>query len=127
MATFYFDLVGDLAASDVFGLECPSVQAARQHARQVAHRTATENPQLVREGNYVSVRNARGFIAARLHRSVDGKKVAMYAKWQSAKAYQAMRESSASHSYLEQALAIAKFQSDIYEIVETFTPSREGR
>ena len=52
---------------------------------------------------------------------MDGKKVAMYAKWQSAKAYQAMRESSASHSYLEQALAIAKFQSDIYEIVETFT------
>ncbi|MFL6815243.1 MAG: DUF6894 family protein [Bradyrhizobium sp.] len=61
MATFYFDLVGDLAASDVFGLECPSVQAARQHARLVAHRTAAENPQLVREGNYVSVRNARGY------------------------------------------------------------------
>jgi len=61
MATFYFDLVGDLAASDVFGLECPSVQAARQHARLVANRTAVENPQLVREGNYVSVRNARGY------------------------------------------------------------------
>jgi quinol monooxygenase YgiN len=39
-----------------------------------------------------SVRHAPGFISARLHRSLDGRKVTMYAQWESRDAYQAMRE-----------------------------------
>ena len=38
-----------------------------------------------------SVRNAPGFIAARLHRSIDGTKVTMYAQWRSSKDYESMR------------------------------------
>ena len=61
MAIFYFDVVGDLAASDLLGLECDNVQGAKQHGRLLAQRTAAEHPELVREGNYIAVRNARGF------------------------------------------------------------------
>jgi hypothetical protein len=73
VATFYFDLVGDLAASDVLGMEFPNAQAARWHARLLAHRTAAENPQLVRAGNYISVRNARGFELYQVPISLQGR------------------------------------------------------
>ena len=67
------------------------------------------------------VRHAPGFISASLHRSLDGTKVTMYAQWRSAEDYQAMRESSARLPYFEQALAIAKFDPGIYEVVETYS------
>jgi quinol monooxygenase YgiN len=68
------------------------------------------------------VRHKTGFISARLHRSFDGKKVTMYAQWQSIEAYQAMRDDPAPRPYLEQALAIAKFEPGMYEVVEIFLP-----
>jgi len=37
------------------------------------------------------VRQAKGFESAKLHRSLDGAKVTMYAKWRSDEGYQAMR------------------------------------
>ena len=67
-----------------------------------------------------SVRHARGFISAKLHRSLDGSKVTMYAQWQSREAYQAMLEDPAPRIYLERALAIAKFEPGMYEVVGTF-------
>lgn len=69
-----------------------------------------------------SVRHAPGFISARLHRSLDGTKVTMYAQWRSNEDYQAMREDPAPLPYLKQALAIAKFEPSMYEIVQTFSP-----
>jgi quinol monooxygenase YgiN len=68
------------------------------------------------------VRRKAGFISARLHRSFDGKKVTMYAQWQSSEAYQAMRDDPAPRPYLERALAIAKFEPGMYEVVQTFLP-----
>ncbi len=68
------------------------------------------------------VRHKLGFISARLYCSVDGKKVTMYAQWQSTEAYQAMRDDPAPRPYLEQALAIATFEPGMYEIVRTFLP-----
>jgi len=73
VATFYFDLVGDLAASDVLVMEFTNAQAARRHARLLAHRTAAENPHLVRAGNYISVRNARGFELYQVPISLQGR------------------------------------------------------
>jgi quinol monooxygenase YgiN len=70
-----------------------------------------------------SVRHALGFISARLHRSLDGTKVTMYAQWRSKEDYQAMREAPAPLPYLEQALAIAKFEPGMYEVVQAFLPS----
>jgi len=68
-----------------------------------------------------SVRNAPGFISAKLHRSLDGTKVTMYAQWRSVETYQAMRENPDPLPYLQKALAIAKFEPGIYEVVETFS------
>jgi quinol monooxygenase YgiN len=69
-----------------------------------------------------SVRHIPGFISASLHRSFDGAKVAMYAQWRSAEDYRAMRKNSAALPYMEQALTLAKFESGMYEVVETFRP-----
>jgi quinol monooxygenase YgiN len=69
-----------------------------------------------------AVRHKAGFISARLHRSLDGRKVTMYARWQSNEAYEAMRDDPAPRSYFEQALAIATFEPGMYELVQTFLP-----
>src|SRR5260221_13254978 len=68
------------------------------------------------------VDQAKGFISATLHRSVDGKKVAMYALWRSAEDYQAMRDDLRSLPFLEEALKIAKFEPGMYESVRMFRP-----
>jgi len=69
-----------------------------------------------------SVRKKQGFISASLHRSIDGTKVTMYAQWRSVEDYQKMRNTPDAAPYLDQALAIAKFESGMYEVVETFLP-----
>jgi quinol monooxygenase YgiN len=66
-----------------------------------------------------SVDQEPGFISATLHRSLDGSKVTMYAKWRDAEAYAAMRRKP-GRSFLAQALEIAKFEPGMYEIVQTF-------
>ena len=88
---------------------------APSHQQEVvdllAHATAT------------SVRHAPGFISASLHRSLDGTRVVMYAQWRSIEDYEAMRENPAPLPYLQQAVALAKFEPGMYEVVETFSPS----
>ena len=69
-----------------------------------------------------SVRYAPGFISAVLHRSLDGTKVTMYAQWTSREAYEGMRNDSATRHYFERALAIARFEPGMYEVVQTFLP-----
>ena len=78
---------------------------------------------LLVEATERSVRQAAGFISARLHRSLDGTKVTMYAEWRSAADYEAMRANPAPLPYLQQALAIARFEPGMYEVVDTFTPA----
>ena len=75
---------------------------------------------LLRSATEDSVRHAKGFISASLHRSIDGAKVTMYAQWRSLDDYQAMR--SIPTPYLEEALKIAKFEPGMYEVVESFAP-----
>lgn len=69
-----------------------------------------------------SVRDVPGFISASLHRSLDGSKVAMYAQWRSIEDYHAMRQKGVILSYMQQAMALAKFEPGMYEVVETFEP-----
>jgi quinol monooxygenase YgiN len=70
----------------------------------------------------VSVRQAKGFISATLHRSIDGTRVTMYAQWESVADYEAMREDPAPRAFFEEALSIAKFEPGQYEVVRTFQP-----
>jgi quinol monooxygenase YgiN len=75
-----------------------------------------------------SVRDVPGFISAALHRSVDGTKVTMYSQWKSAEHYQSMRSNPVAAPYVEQALAIAKFDPGMYEVVKVFAgPSKSAR
>jgi len=76
---------------------------------------------LLARATETSVRHVPGFISASLHRSLDGPKVAMYAHWRSLEDYRAMRENPAPLPYPQQALALAKFEPGIYEVVETFS------
>ncbi len=77
---------------------------------------------LLTEATEHSVRHAPGFISARLHRSLDGTKVTMYAQWRTMADYEAMRADPAPLPYLQQALSIARFEPGMYELVTTFTP-----
>ncbi|HEX9608264.1 MAG TPA: antibiotic biosynthesis monooxygenase family protein [Gemmatimonadaceae bacterium] len=77
---------------------------------------------LLARATATSVRYAPGFISASLHRSLDGTKVVMYAQWRSIEDYEAMRENPAPLPYLQQAVALAKFEPGMYEVVETFPP-----
>jgi quinol monooxygenase YgiN len=79
--------------------------------------------ELLARATETSVRHAPGFISASLHRSLDGTRVTMYAQGRSIEDYQAMRENPAPLPYLQQALAIAKFDPGIYELVETYLGS----
>jgi quinol monooxygenase YgiN len=66
------------------------------------------------------VRHSPGFIRSRLHRSLDGTKVTLYAEWQSREAYEAMRVDTRPAVYLDEALTIAEFQPGMYEVVGEF-------
>jgi quinol monooxygenase YgiN len=81
--------------------------------------------ELLTEATEASVRQAPGFVSARLHRSIDGTKVTMYAQWRSMDEYQAMRRDPGSFQFLQEALAISKFEPGMYEVVRTFAPVGE--
>ena len=77
--------------------------------------------ELLTRATEVSVRHAPGFIAANLHRSIDGTKVTMVAQWRSAEDYQAMRSDPTPLPFLQEALTIAKFDPGMYHVARTFT------
>ena len=69
-----------------------------------------------------SVRHARGFVSSSLHRSLDGRKVTMYAQWRTMEDYERMRNDPAPAPFLQEALTFASFEPGTYEVVETFAP-----
>lgn len=69
-----------------------------------------------------SVSKATGFVSSTLHRSTDGTKVTMYARWRSLADYEAMRQDPAPRPFLEAALSIARFDPGMYEVVQEFSP-----
>ncbi len=82
--------------------------------------------ELLTQATESSVQNAAGFISARLHRSIDGTKVTMYAQWRSRKDYESMRADPAPLPYLKEALKIATFEPGMYEVVIEFRPGKSG-
>jgi quinol monooxygenase YgiN len=77
--------------------------------------------ELLARATETSVRRAPCFISGSPHRGLDGTKVTMYAQWRSVEDYQAMRENQAPLPYLQQALAIARFERGMYEVIENFS------
>jgi heme-degrading monooxygenase HmoA len=66
------------------------------------------------------VDGALGFLGATLHRSLDGTKVTMYARWRSREDYEAMRGDPRPLPYFQEALTFATFEPGMYEAVRTF-------
>ena len=77
---------------------------------------------LLAQATETFVRRAPGFLSAKLHRSLDGTKVTVFAEWQSSEAYEAMRQDPGARRYLERALSLATFEPGMYEVIETFLP-----
>ena len=80
---------------------------------------------LLTEVTEQNVRHHQGFISASLHRSVDGKKVTMYAQWAGAEDYESMRRNPEPAPALEQALQIATFDPGMYEVTQIFLPDKK--
>lgn len=56
---YFFHLAGQVPAHDLLGHECANDNEAREHGSFIAHRIGTERPAMVREENFISVRNER--------------------------------------------------------------------
>lgn len=73
------------------------------------------------------VSKAPGFVSSTLHRSTDGGKVTMYARWASLADYEAMRQDPAPRPFLDEALSFARFDPGMYEVVGEFCAQSPDR
>ncbi len=88
----------------------------------VAPEQQTRLVDLLSRATESSVRHVPGFVAAALHRGLDGTKVTMYAQWRTQDDYARMRERPDSSPFLAEALTIARFDPGFYEVAEIFAP-----
>jgi hypothetical protein len=61
MPRYFFHLAGQLKANDLLGHDCVDDREARDHANFIAHRIGTEQPEMVRGGNFIRVTNGAGY------------------------------------------------------------------
>jgi hypothetical protein len=64
--TYFFHLFGRIPARDVTGHECTNDDEAKEHGSFIAHRIGTEKPEMVLDGNFISVENQRSEEIARI-------------------------------------------------------------
>jgi hypothetical protein len=57
MPKYFFHLAGQIPAHDLIGQECANESEAKDHGTFIAHRIGTEKPEMVREENFISVRD----------------------------------------------------------------------
>jgi hypothetical protein len=60
MPRYFFHLAGELEAHDLLGRDCENDDKAKEHANALAHRVGTDKPGLVRDGNFIQVKNELG-------------------------------------------------------------------
>lgn len=89
---------------------------------------APENQQrlvdmLVRAGREVA-RNQPGFISINIHRSLDRTRVVSYSQWQSRQAFDEMMQHATFIPYVQEALRIATFEPQFYEVVAVIHADR---
>ena len=77
---------------------------------------------LLTRATETSIRHVPGFVAAALHRSLDGTRVTMYAQWATPEDYDRMRARPDASPFLSEALTIARFDPGFYEVTRVFTP-----
>jgi heme-degrading monooxygenase HmoA len=67
-----------------------------------------------------------GYRSARIHRSLDGTKVAVYARWRSREAFEALTSNAAAAAHMQRARALASFEPVLYEVVFTHQATTES-
>lgn len=60
-----------------------------------------------------------GYLSARIHRSLDGRKVAVYAGWRSRADFEALAANPDAAAHMRRARDLATFEPVLYEIVPT--------
>jgi heme-degrading monooxygenase HmoA len=73
---------------------------------------------LVRAADEVMSKQA-GYLSARIHRSLDGRRVAVDARWRSAEEFAALAENADAAAHMSRARALATFEPVLYELVLT--------
>jgi quinol monooxygenase YgiN len=64
-----------------------------------------------------TMRHLPGFVAANIHRSLDGRRVANYAQWRSVADFQAMLGNPEAGRHMQAAREIAQNDGHLYEVV----------
>jgi hypothetical protein len=59
MPKYFFHLMGDVPAHDLLGHECANDKVAERHGELLARDVGTDKPQMVKDGNYISVAKPR--------------------------------------------------------------------
>lgn len=59
MPKYFFHLLGDVPAHDLIGHECTGDNEAEKFGKMLAHHVGTDRPDMVKEGNYISVVDGR--------------------------------------------------------------------
>jgi heme-degrading monooxygenase HmoA len=60
-----------------------------------------------------------GYLSARIHRGLDGRKVAVYARWRSAEDFLALAENAEAAAHMRRARKLAAFEPVVYDVVLT--------
>jgi len=60
-----------------------------------------------------------GFQSARIHRSLDGTRVAVYAQWRSREDFEALADNPDAAAHMRRARSLASFEPVLYDLVFT--------
>ncbi|MQA86011.1 MAG: antibiotic biosynthesis monooxygenase [Streptosporangiales bacterium] len=66
-----------------------------------------------------------GYLSARIHRSLDGSKVAVYAQWRSREDFEGLANNPDAAAHMRRARALATFEPVLYEAVFTHRTTTE--
>jgi heme-degrading monooxygenase HmoA len=65
------------------------------------------------------MRKQPGYLSARIHRSLDGRRVAVDARWRSAEEFVALTENADAAAHMKRARTLATFEPVLYQLVLT--------
>lgn len=74
---------------------------------------------LLIEATERTMRHQPGFVAANIHRSLDGRHVTNYAQWESEAAFLAMLANPEARAHMGRAYNIATLEGYLYQVVST--------
>jgi heme-degrading monooxygenase HmoA len=67
-----------------------------------------------------------GYLSARIHRGLDGTRVAVHAQWRSRQDFEALANNPKAAAHMRRARALASFEPVLYEVVFTHQAMTEA-